>query len=167
MADHEDGDVEVDLDIAAAAGGTGTQLDVDLAAALATLSVKELKARLKASDVQPEAVAGCVEKGELVALLVNAGSADGDDAISAPGLARGGSSLLKSMFGAAGALSAEHEMKVMAMGVSELKAHLSAMGVDYSKVTEKEELQQLALQGKQHVREVAGQDDVGEHLLEC
>ena len=48
------------------------------AAALATLSVKELKARLKTSGVAPEAVAGCVEKGELVALLVQAGIGDGD-----------------------------------------------------------------------------------------
>ena len=161
MADHDDGQL---ADV----------LDEDMAAALATLSVRDIKARLRAAGVAPSVMAACVEKGELVALLVQAGTGDGDGDGDG-GLAGGGgggggggnNALLKSMFGSAGALSAEHEMKVMAMSVSELKELLRALDVDYKGVTEKAELQELAVRGKRDVREVAGQDDVAEHLLEC
>ena len=155
MADHDDGQL---ADV----------LDEDMAAALATLSVRDIKARLRAAGVAPSVMAACVEKGELVALLVQAGTGDGDgDGGGGGGGGGGNNALLKSMFGSAGALSAEHEMKVMAMSVSELKELLRALDVDYKGVTEKAELQELAVRGKRDVREVAGQDDVAEHLLEC
>lgn len=77
---------------------------------------------------------------------------------------------MKQTFGAAAALSAEYEMQVQGMTVSELKTLLRNQGIDFAHVKDKADLVALALEGKSSGthKSLGGEgQDVGEHLLEC
>jgi len=124
----------------------------------AQLSVKELRKHLREAGTDCSA---CVEKSELVALLLK------QPRHSTAGAAAAASPFLKNTLGAAAALSAEHSLKVMGFSVAQLKAYLREQHVDFGGVTEKDELQQLALHGKDTSRPIGGQGDVADYLLEC
>lgn len=136
-------------------------VEVDISEDVAHLSVKELKARLREAGID---YGGCVEKSDLVALLA-AQRAGG--ARQACGTAAETAPFLKESLGAGAALSAQHALSVMELTVPQLKAYLTEQGISFHGVTDKEELQRLALDGKGSARSIDGQQSVADHLLEC
>lgn len=61
-----------------------------------------------------------------------------------------------------------HQQALAAMSGNELKAHLRERGIPFVGITDKEELLDLALQGKLRGQEIHGAgDDIAEHLCEA
>ena len=121
------------------------------------LSAKSLKAFLETKGVN---TSSCFDKESLMELAVASLNTPNDGQERRESV----DPFLRSMMGASSALTADFELMVMGMTVKELKKHLTDRNIDFSKVSEKEELQLLAVQNEVKPDLITS---VSEHLLEC